>query len=37
MNDIIKGQGGAIGLTENDNALRQWLISGPEVARVIGE
>ena len=36
MNAIIKGQGGAISSPENDNAQQQWLISGPEVARVIG-
>ena len=35
MNAIIKGQGGTISLTENNNALRRWLIPAPEVARII--
>ena len=37
MNSKIKGIGGAIGHTENDQALRRWLISGPEIARIIEE
>ena len=36
-NACIKGDGGAIGLTENPSALRRWMIAGPEVARVIQE
>ena len=32
-----KGDGGAVGLTENPSALRRWMVSGPEMARVIGE
>ena len=36
-NALIKGAGGAIGLTENESALRRWLISGPEIARVLEE
>lgn len=33
----MKGDGGAVGLTENPAALRRWMVSGPEMARVIGE
>lgn len=37
MNAAVKGDGGAIGLTENENALRRWLIAGPEIARILQE
>ena len=33
----MKGDGGAVGLTENSSALHQWTVSGPEMARLIGE
>ena len=36
-NACVKGDGGAVGLTDNLSALRRWMIAGPEVARVIGE
>ena len=36
-NSLVKGDGGAIGLTENPAALRRWTVGGPEVARVIQE
>lgn len=36
-NATVKGDGGAVGLTENASALRRWMVSGPEMARVIGE
>lgn len=36
-NAIIKGDGGAVGLTDNPAALRRWMVAGPEVARLIGE
>ena len=36
-NASVKGDGGAVGLTENRTALRRWMVSGPEMARVIGE
>ena len=36
-NALIKGDGGAVGLTDNPRALRQWMVAGPEVARVIQE
>ena len=36
-NASVKGDGGAVGLTENPAALQRWMVSGPEMARVIGE
>jgi hypothetical protein len=36
-NASVKGDGGAVGLTENSAALRRWMVSGPEMARLIGE
>jgi hypothetical protein len=36
-NAIVKGDGGAVGLTENASALRRWMVSGPEIARVVNE
>ena len=37
MNAQVKGDGGAIGLTENANALRRWMVAGPETARMVKE
>ena len=31
-NNIVKGSGGAVGLTENPVAFRRWMLSGPEMA-----
>ena len=36
-NAYIKGDGGAVGLLDNLNALQRWMVAGREVARVIGE
>ena len=36
-NKCVKGDGGAVGLTENTTQLLRWMVSGPEMARVIGE
>ena len=36
-NASVTGDGGAVGLTENPAALRCWMVSGPEMARLIGE
>lgn len=33
----IKGEGGAVGLTEDRGAHRQWIVYEPEVTRVISE
>lgn len=37
VNILVKGQGGAVGLTENPSALRRWMVGGPELARMIEE
>ena len=37
LNDLIKGDGGAVGLTENPQALERWMIIGPELSRHIQE
>ena len=36
-NALVKGKGGAVGLTENPSALRRWMVSGPEIAGIISE
>ena len=36
-NACVKGDGGAVGLTQNPQALRRWMVSGPEMARLISE
>jgi len=32
---IVKGDGGAIGLTESSSQLLRWMVSGPEMSRLI--
>lgn len=36
-NKLVKDSGGAVGLTENPNALKRWMISGPEQIRLLKE
>ena len=36
-NEVVKGSGGAVGLTENPSAFRKWMVSGPEQARLLKE
>lgn len=36
-NEMIKGDGGAVGLTESPAALRRWMVAGPEIARAVKE
>ena len=36
-NALVKGDGGAIRLTENPSAFHQWMVSGPEMAPLINE
>ena len=36
-NSIVKGDGGAVGLTQNPAALRRWMLAGPEITRLIQE
>ena len=37
LNALIKGDGGAVGLTENDAALNRWTIAGPQTLRIVDE
>ena len=34
-NAVIKGEGGALSLTEDESALRRWMLAGPEVNRLV--
>ena len=36
-NVLVKGEGGAVGLTGNPNALRRWMLGGPELSRMVEE
>ena len=36
-NELVKGTGGAVGLTENSSAFRRWMLAGPEQAQLIRE
>ena len=36
-NALVKGSGGAVGLTENPSAFRKWMTAGPEQARLMKE
>ena len=36
-NARVEGDRGAVGLTDNPSALRRWMVTGPDVARVIME
>ena len=36
-NAMVKGSGGAIGLTGNPGAHRRWMVAGPEIARITTE
>ena len=36
-NRLVKGSGGAVGLTENSSALRKWILVGPEQTRFLME
>ena len=36
-NPSIRGEGGAVGLTENPSALRRWMIGGTEIATIVTE
>ena len=37
MNDLIKGDGGVIGITDNPSALIKWITAGPERSRIVDE
>ncbi|XP_034062878.1 uncharacterized protein LOC117540355 [Gymnodraco acuticeps] len=36
-NAMVKGSGGAIGLTGNPGALRRWMVAGPDISRITTE
>ena len=35
LNAMVKGNGGVIGVTENEAALTRWMVAGPETARLL--
>ena len=37
LNVMVKGDGGVIGITDNETALRRWMVPGPETARLLTE
>ena len=37
VNELIKGDGGTVGLTENPQAADRWMVAGPEISRVVLE
>ena len=37
VNAVVKGEGGALGLTEHQAALRRWTVAGMEMSRMIQE
>ena len=37
MNEVIKGEGRAVGLTENPQVLEIWMVAEPEISRLIIE
>ena len=36
-NANVKSDGGAVGLTDNPNALQRWMVAGPEMSRMVAE
>ena len=36
-NALIKGDGGAMGITENSSTLRRWMVAGPEVTHMVSQ
>ena len=36
-NEVVKGSGGAVGLTENPSAFKKWMTAGPEQAQLLKE
>ena len=36
-NELVKGSGGAVGLSENPLAFRKWMVARPEQARLLKE
>ena len=36
-NELVKGSGGVVGLTENPKAFRRWMVAGPKQVRFLTE
>jgi len=36
-NAVIKGGGGAVGITEDSSALRRWMVAGPAVSQLVAQ
>ena len=34
INALVKGKGGAVGLTESPAAVCRWMVAGPELSRI---
>jgi len=37
LNALAKGDGGIIGITENESAMQCWMVAGPDMARIVNE
>ena len=37
VNALVKGQGGAVGLTENPAAVIRWMVAGHKLSRMVEE
>ena len=37
LNTIVKGDGGALGLTEDEDKFRKWMVCSPEISRMVNE
>ena len=37
LNTIVKGDGGALGITEDEEKFRKWMVCGPEIAKMVKE
>ena len=37
LNAMVKGDGGVLGITENEAALHRWMVAGPELARILND
>ena len=35
LNAMVKGDGGVIGISENEASLRRWMVAAPEIAQVL--
>jgi len=36
-NAVIKGDSGAVGITEDPSALRRWMVAGPAVSQLVAQ